>query len=145
MRQLAKKLESCKATAKHIKQVANDPQAAQINLMHHQTLNYHPASSRENRNLSSLGKITMSSIMKKRERMPQVHKKYDNYQAHTSQEGCSKYGDSQHREGFRCPASKHQCRNCHKCGPFSSLCYKKREEYDKKRSFETRSPKAHQL
>ena len=30
--------------------------------------------------------------------MPQVHKKYDNYQAHTHQERCSKCGDSQHRE-----------------------------------------------
>ena len=34
--QLAKKLESSKATARHIRQVAGDPQAAQINLMHHQ-------------------------------------------------------------------------------------------------------------
>ena len=29
-------MESSKATARHIKQVAGDPQAAQINLMHHQ-------------------------------------------------------------------------------------------------------------
>ena len=34
--QLAKKMESSKATARHIKQVAGDPQVAQINLMHHQ-------------------------------------------------------------------------------------------------------------
>ena len=33
---LAKKLESSKATARHIRQVVHDPQAAQINLMHHQ-------------------------------------------------------------------------------------------------------------
>ena len=33
---LAKKMESSKATARHIKQVAGDPQVAQINLMHHQ-------------------------------------------------------------------------------------------------------------
>ena len=36
MRQLAKKLESSKATACHIKQVAGDPEAAQINLLRHQ-------------------------------------------------------------------------------------------------------------
>ena len=36
VRQLAKKVESSKATAKHIKQVAGDPQAVQINLMRHQ-------------------------------------------------------------------------------------------------------------
>ena len=34
--QLAKKMGSSKATARHIKQVVGDPQAAQINLMHHQ-------------------------------------------------------------------------------------------------------------
>ena len=36
VRQLAKKMESSKATACHIKQVASDSQAAQINLMRHQ-------------------------------------------------------------------------------------------------------------
>ena len=34
--QLAKKYESLKATARHIKQVSGEPQAAQINLLHHQ-------------------------------------------------------------------------------------------------------------
>ena len=34
--QLVKKMESLKATARHIKQVVGDPQVAQINLMHHQ-------------------------------------------------------------------------------------------------------------
>ena len=36
VRQLAKKMESSKATVHHIKQVAGDPQAVQINLMRHQ-------------------------------------------------------------------------------------------------------------
>ena len=39
VRQLAKKMESSKATACHIKQVAGDPQAAPINLMRHQHTN----------------------------------------------------------------------------------------------------------
>ena len=34
--QLAKKMESSKATAKHIRQVAGDLPTAQIHLMHHQ-------------------------------------------------------------------------------------------------------------
>ena len=34
--QLAKKMESSKATAKHIQQVAGDIPAAQVQLMHHQ-------------------------------------------------------------------------------------------------------------
>ena len=36
VRKLVKKMQSSKATAKHIKQVASDPQAAWINLMRHQ-------------------------------------------------------------------------------------------------------------
>ena len=53
-----------------------------------------------------------------------------------------KCGDSKHREGFQCSACKYQCRNCHKFGHFSSLCYKKQESYKKTSS---RSPTAHQL
>ena len=45
-------------------------------------------------------------------------------------------------EGFRCPASRYQCKNCHKFGHISSLCYKK-NGYE--RSLEARSSKAHQL
>ena len=36
VRQLAKTMESSKSTARHIKAVANNPQAAQLNLMRHQ-------------------------------------------------------------------------------------------------------------
>ena len=36
VRQLAKKMESSKSTTRHIKEVANDPQAAQVNLLRHQ-------------------------------------------------------------------------------------------------------------
>ena len=57
----------------------------------------------------------------------------------------TKCGDLQHIEGFRCPASKHPCRNCHKYGHFHSLCYKKREIFKHIRYLEPRSPKAHQL
>ena len=42
MKQLAKKMESSKATACHIKKVASDPQAAQINLMRHQHIEILP-------------------------------------------------------------------------------------------------------
>ena len=63
VRQLANKMESSKATAKHIKQVTSDTQAAQINLMHHQCTGYHPASLIENRrNLLSLDKIQQAIL-----------------------------------------------------------------------------------
>ena len=44
--------------------------------------------------------------------------------------------------GFHCYACKYQCRNCHRFGHFSSLCYKKQESFKETRS---RSPKANQL
>ena len=131
-------MKSSKATAKHIKQVTSDPQAAQIHLVCHQCTEFHPASFKENRrNITSQGNILASSvtIMKRR---PSVHKKYE---AHASPDRCQKCGDSQHVEGFRCPASKHQYKNCHKFGQFSSLCYKKKEFEHKRET----SPRAHQM
>ena len=81
--------------------------------------------------------------------MPQTHRRnYNNHQAHASQEiyssedRCNKCGNSPHVEGFRCPASRYQCKNCHKFGHFSSLCYKKKESEYKR---ESRKPRAHQL
>ena len=145
---LQKRMESSKATAKHTEQVSSDPQAAQIHLMLHQHIELPPSKfqrkqkkpfkSRQDKNKQ------YNNEEKQRERVLQVHKKYDNYQAHASQERCTKCGDSQHIERFRCPASKHQCNNCHKYGHFSSLCYKKRD-FEHSRSLESRSPKAHLL
>ena len=149
VRQLAKKVESSKAKDKHINQVASNPQAAQINLMHHRCTGLPPSKfKRKHKPFTSRQDNNKQHYEEKqRERMPQVNKKYDNYQVHTStsQERYSKCGDSQHIEGFRCPANKHQCKNCHKYGHFSTLHYRKREAFDKKRSLESRSPKAHQL
>ena len=68
-------------------------------------------------------------------------KKFNPRQILQSEDRCHKYGDSKHIEGFQCSACKYQCRNCHKFGHFSSLCYKKQESYKKR----PRSPKAYQL
>ena len=43
VRQLAKEMEASKATARHLKQVVSDPQAAQINLMRHQRTDLPPS------------------------------------------------------------------------------------------------------
>ena len=60
----------------------------------------------------------------------------------SSKNRCTKCSDSPYIEGFRCPASKFQCKYCHKYGHFSKLCFKKDgSEYKKN----TRRPKAHQL
>ena len=74
-------------------------------------------------------------------RKPQENRRQD--PECTRQDTCSKCGDSHHREGFRCPASKHQCSICKKIGHFSSLCYQKKDKYNHKKTYG--SPKAHQL
>ena len=68
----AKQMESSKSTAKHIKQVASNPQAAKYIWCTTCTLNCHPASSKEKRNLSSLSKIQTNSTitMKKNKEGP---------------------------------------------------------------------------
>ena len=145
VRQLAKKMESSEATPKHVKQVASDPHGAQIHLMHHQCTELSPSKFQRKQKKhfkSRKGTSKQHYYNEEKQRIPSVHKKYE---ARASPERCKKYGDSQHVERFRCPASKHQCRNYYKYGHFSSLCYKKKEVFDKKRSLKSRSPKEHQL
>ena len=53
VRQLAKRMESSKVTTCHIKQVAGDPQAAQINLLRHQCTELPAGNTRKRSPLSS--------------------------------------------------------------------------------------------
>ena len=46
VRQLAKEMESSKSAARHIKQVASDPKAAQVNLIRHQITELPPSKSK---------------------------------------------------------------------------------------------------
>ena len=124
VRQLAKKMESSKATAKHIRQVTSNPQAAQIHLMHHQHTELLPRKFQRKQKKHFKSRQDTSKqhhYNDEKPRGPPVHKKYE---AHTNPDVRS--GDSQHVEGFRCPANKFHCKNCHKFGHFSSLCCKKK-------------------
>ena len=141
VRQLAKKLESSKATACHIKQVAGDPQAAQINLLRHQRTEIPAGKYKKKR-----------STMKPRQSnnknqghegyhsQAQPKKKFYTRGAHSDKSRCSKCGDSVHVEGFQCPAKKYQCKACHKFGHFTSMCYQRKQAPSKHRK-----PKAHQI
>ena len=134
-------MESSKATRKHIKQVASDPQAAQIHLMHHQCTELPPSKfqRKQKKHFKSRQDTNKQHYYnEEKQRGPPVHKKYE---AYASPDRCKKCGDSQHVKGFRCPASKYQCKNCHKFGHFSSLCYKKKESEHKRQS----SLRAYQL
>ena len=114
--------------------------------MHHQCTELPPSKvKRKQKPFRSRQDTTGSIPMKKNKECHKHTRKMKIIKAHASHERCTNHGDSQHIEGFRCPASKHQGRNCHRYGHFSILCYKKREVFDKKRSLESRSPKAYQL
>ena len=140
VRQLVKKMESSKSTTRHIKQVASDLQAAQVNLISHQRTDLLPNKSKwkQHSHMSrSKGQRRYSS--KYNHQVPHYKKRFDDNQAHQRRDRCSKCGDSKHIEGFKCPARKFQCKTCSKYGYFTSLYYKK------KVSFKSRTPKAHQL
>ena len=145
VRQLAKKLESSKSMAKHIKQVSSETQATQINLLGHQQTEL-PTSKSQRRQRKSFRSRQANHKYQQEDkqdvRQPQAHRKFK--QVHASQEDrCNKCGDTPHIEGFRCPASRHQCKYCHNFGHFSHLCFKNTQEAAYKRG--SRNPKAHQL
>ena len=145
--QLAKKLESSKATARHIKQVAGEPQAAQINLLHHQRTE--PPQHRYKKKKSHTKPRQGNSKPLGRNDPQQGQKMKGNHFPPTSNrlppsnnhKRCSKCGDTTHREGFTCPAKKYQCKVWHKFGHFTSQCFQKKQYPQQK----FRQSKAHQI
>ena len=118
--QLAKKLESSKATVHHIKQVAGDPK---INLMTHQRTEL-PT----NRH-SKKRRPTCKPKLYKTPESPaanQFKKPYDTRKTHKMPHCCNKCGNSIHAQGFQCPVKKYQCKVCNKYSHFPSLCYQKK-------------------
>ena len=74
VRQLAKKLESSKSTAKYIKQVSNEPQAIQVNLLRHQCTELPPNKYQRKQKNSSQGQKIMNTS-RKREKLTDCYKK----------------------------------------------------------------------
>ena len=74
------------------------------------------------------------------DRQSHYKKSFDAKNVYKNKERHQQCGDSNHIEGFQCPAKKFQCRSCHKYGHFTSLCYQKKQA-----SFRSRKPKAHML
>ena len=126
VRQLAKKLESSKATACHIKQVAGDLQAAQINLLRHQQTEL-PAGKYKKKRAPMKPKQSNHKHQGNEgyHLQAQPKKRFDTKGVHSDKSRCSKCGDSVHIEGFQCPAKKYQCKACYKFGHFTSMCYQR--------------------
>ena len=138
---LAKEFKSSKATVYHIKQVAGDLQATQINLMRHQRTEL--PTNRHNKKRRPTGKQKPYKTPESQV-TNQIKKPYDNRKIHKMPDHCNKCGDSIHAQGFQCPAKKYQCKVCNKYSHFSSLCYQ-RELWKCTTRTVTRNPKAHQL
>ena len=138
---LAKRMESSKATACHIKQVAGDPQAALINLLRHQCTEL-PAGKYKKKKSSVKPKQSNHKQHGSESYQVQTHHKkgFDPKSAHQNKDRCSKCRDTAHIEGFQCPVKKYQCKACHKFGHFTSLCFQKKQASSK-----LRRPKAHRL
>ena len=98
-------LESSKATVHHIKQVAGDPQAVQINLLRHQNTELSAGKYKKKRPL-----VKPKQSNHKQQRSVSYHaqaqhkKRFDPKSAHNNKDRCSKCGDTAHIEGFQCPA-----------------------------------------
>ena len=133
VRQLAKKLASSKSTAKHIKQISHEPQAAKVNLMRHQCTELpHNKFQRKQRKFkprqsNSRNQHEHQQHERTNERMPQVNRKFKQEQTNI-EDRCTRCGDTPQMQGFRCPASRHQCKYCKKTGHFSHMCLKKLSE-----------------
>ena len=144
IRQLAKKPESSKSTAKHIKQVSNEPQAAKVNLMRPQCIElpnnkfqrkerkFKPRQS-NSRNQQEHQQYERTNV-----RMPQANRKFKQEQTNT-EDRCTRCGDTPHMQDFRCPTSRHQYKYCKKTGHFIHIS---QDQTYKKGSHK---PQAHQL
>ena len=141
--QLAKKMESSKAMAKHIRQVAGDIPAAQVQLMCHQHTQL-PA-----RNYPPRRKLHVTTSWKlqnhKTQEVPMTQKTPVTLQLDTSSDKCNRCSGTSHAIGFQCPARKFQCKICHKFGHFTSVCYQKGPGHHPSSLTQSRKPKAQQL
>ena len=133
MRQPLKKLESSKSTAKHIKQVSHELQAPKVNLIRHQcTVLPHNKFQRKQRKFkprpsNSRNQQEHQQYDRTNETMVQTNRKFKEEQTNT-EDKCTSCDDTPHMQGFRCPASRDQCKYCKKIGYSSHMYFKKPQE-----------------
>ena len=125
--QLAKKLESSKATARHIKQATSHPQAAQINLLRHKWTELAHKKRKGHKR---------KQHFKSKDGKPPQKKLFNPSQAHGSVDCCCKCGNTRHEQGFTCPAKKYLCKACKKYGHFTSLCFSKQKPHTKHSAYQ---------
>ena len=133
-------MESSKATAKHIRQVARDLLAAQIQLMQHQCTQLPTGNYPRRKQAPTMKRKPQNH---KFPEIPTSRKPSDLLKPDAHSDKCTRCGDTLHAKGFQCPARKFQCKICHKFGHFTTVCYQKSQQSSN--SFKTQKPKAQQL
>ena len=121
--QLAKKHESSKATARHIRQVAGEMQATQIHLMRHQCTELPNGKYIKQKPQAKPRPMQNKNVEQKQP--SQYKKSFDPRSTHKQKERCSKCGDSAHLESFQCTAKRYHSKACHKYGHFTCLYFVK--------------------
>ena len=101
--QLAKKMESSKATAKHIRQVAGDLPVAQIQLMWHQCTELLAGNYPKRKQTSTTRQKPQNH---KFPDFPTPQKPSDLQTPDMYSDKCTRCGDTLHAKGFQCPARK---------------------------------------
>ena len=100
-------MESSKATAKHIKQVAGDPQAVQINLMRHQHTELSSGKHKKKKPFVKSRQPSHKNAGNENQQVSSHYKKnFVPKNVLKNKDRCSKCGDSTHVEGCQCPVKK---------------------------------------
>ena len=122
--------------------MAGGPQAAQINLMHHQ--HTEPPNGKFKKKKNPQTKQKQANHKNGEERPPNQYKKsFDPRLAQKNKDRCSRCRYSAHLEGFQCPAKKYQCKACHKFSQYTSPCFQKSQQ--KQSNYKHMNPTVHQL
>ena len=96
-------------TTRHIKQVASDPQVPQINLMRQQCRDLPASKHKKRKPFVKPGPLSHKNDTS--DRQSHYKKSFDAKNVYRNKERCQKCGDSNHIEGFQCPAKKFQCKS----------------------------------
>ena len=139
VQQMAKKLESSKATAKHIKQHTSTMQGvAQINVLQHNGTSL-PPKKKKGSTKPNPSKGNKPQQLQQQKQSNQ-HQPYDR-----NPNQCTRCGDSPHVEGFTCLAKKYQCKHCSTIGHFTKMCFTK-NAHQQPQYYQKHKPKqAHQI
>ena len=134
---------------RHIKQVSGEPQATQINLLHHQRTEL-PQNRYKKKRSHTKPRLGNNKPHGHEQYQGQIlHRNKGDHKPPTSSRlipsnnfnRCSKCRDTAHHEGFTCPAKKYQCKACHKLGHFTSQCFQRKQHSQHK----YRRLKVHQI